>query len=393
MNNNDVEIMERRFSSHGGSKEYTMDELCTQLDDMDKELRQAATYGLLLVAKNEELVIAMERMQVAQEGALAELKGEIQTLERHRETLQSDRDGWKLKCHEFEDEIFQLQQLPTQSCTCSKEPRITPQVVADLDLLRRELEDKDFQLHNALKREKDKDEYIRRLQQTKRDTLDVIHQMKTSSAIEAKVRKSLEARNAVLAEKMAAAQTKLDLFQQAFLERELEENRLRTEIEELHEALRAQTHDVDTNANLIQTWMYKCNRLEKELESLQMAMPTRSSISSYEDIAATASFDRLESFFNLTALGIILEHQAQDQFKDGSSRQTIEAWFREALMAEMPYHTWHNWLTKRITATKPPIKGQPDRVSPTSALTKAITLFFDKYKHKVDPTAPTALLA
>ncbi|KAG9403022.1 hypothetical protein AC1031_006561 [Aphanomyces cochlioides] len=124
-----------------------------------------------------------------------------------------------------------------------------------------------------------------------------------------------------------------------------------------------------------------------------MAMPTRSSISSYEDIAATASFDRLESFFNLTALGIILEHQAQDQFKDGSSRQTIEAWFREALMAEMPYHTWHNWLTKRITATKPPIKGQPDRVSPTSALTKAITLFFDKYKHKVDPTAPAALLA
>ncbi|KAG9403023.1 hypothetical protein AC1031_006562 [Aphanomyces cochlioides] len=124
MNNNEVEIMERRFSSHGGSMEYTMDELRTQLDDMDKELRQAATYGLLLVAKNEELVVAMERMQVAQEGAIAELKGEIQTLERHREALQSDRDGWKLKCHEFEDEIFQLQQLPTQSCTCSEEPRM-----------------------------------------------------------------------------------------------------------------------------------------------------------------------------------------------------------------------------------------------------------------------------
>ncbi|KAG9403024.1 hypothetical protein AC1031_006562 [Aphanomyces cochlioides] len=125
MNNNEVEIMERRFSSHGGSMEYTMDELRTQLDDMDKELRQAATYGLLLVAKNEELVVAMERMQVAQEGAIAELKGEIQTLERHREALQSDRDGWKLFVAHVDFSSYiagNAMNLKTKSFNCSNCP-------------------------------------------------------------------------------------------------------------------------------------------------------------------------------------------------------------------------------------------------------------------------------
>ncbi|KAF0694352.1 Aste57867_14763 [Aphanomyces stellatus] len=395
------------------------EDLQLQLDEVEQELHQAAKYGLYLVEKNEELWQTIERLHVEHETAQTEWKGEMKTVERHLYAAQQERDAWRLcviplslriplssrKCHAVEDEVFQLQ----QSLTAAAAAQITmqmhrrgselrrspssdfvgsrsvilqspPSLDIDLDVLKQAVDDKDAQLRQALAREVDKDAYIKRLQQTKRDTLDIIQQMKTAAAMDVDVRRSMEARHAALVDRLSAVQMKLDESQDALQTRLEEESRLRDRIEDLQAELRSQGDDVDAQTSAIQSMRHKCARLEKELQAVSELAEAAST-----SATATDAFDRLESFFNLTALGIILEHQhriAQEQLLEGSSRQTIARWFREAVASEVPYHAWHAWLTQRIT-------GKPRRrffakgadVSPSSSLAKAIADFFDKYRH------------
>ncbi len=113
----------------------------------------------------------------------------------------------------------------------------------------------------------------------------------------------------------------------------------------------------------MQSMIHKCTRLEKERNAFEELMVLKdvaaqppdspSYKTSHEELAAMASFDRLQSFFNLTALAIILEFNAQERFLDASSRYTIELWFQEAVSTEIPYHKWHAWLTTRISSHSP----------------------------------------
>ncbi|RHZ25657.1 hypothetical protein DYB37_004561 [Aphanomyces astaci] len=168
---------------------------------------------------------------------------------------------------------------------------------------------------------------------------------------------------------------------------------------------RQQSDDVEAKSNLVHSTRLKCSHLERQLESLvgretDLEGGGQSFHDPNEDEAtseALASFDRLESFFNLTALGIILDHGAHDKFLQGSSRHTIQAWFRQATQADVPYHQWHRWLTIRIAGSSSqdgfrffrPRKSlsveAPSTASSPSSLAGAIADFFDKYKRKPEP--------
>ncbi|KAF0771672.1 hypothetical protein AaE_002412 [Aphanomyces astaci] len=72
-----------------------LDNLRLQLDEVEQELRQAAEYGLHLVATNNDLTQSMQRIQIAHETTTSELKGDIAMLERHLLAMEAERDAWK----------------------------------------------------------------------------------------------------------------------------------------------------------------------------------------------------------------------------------------------------------------------------------------------------------
>ncbi|RHY28108.1 hypothetical protein DYB32_006252 [Aphanomyces invadans] len=236
---------------------------------------------------------------------------------------------------------------------------------AEVDRLTSALHDATVALQDAMATAVEKDAVIHRLQSTKRDMLDIIQQMKCAAANDASVRKALASKNATLHSRLAAAMAKVEMYHEAFQERLADEDRLRNTIEELTLELQTQGDHVEAKSNLMHSMMVKCNRLERELEALvgrdSTSLPQNNAgvenkddyatpMLSTEDRTALASFDRLENFFKLTALGIILDHGAHDKLLQGSSRHTIQAWFREAMANDVPYHQWHRWLTIRIAA-------------------------------------------
>ncbi|ETW10369.1 hypothetical protein, variant [Aphanomyces invadans] len=407
-------------ASDGDFIDDDIDNLRLQLDEVEQELRQAAKYGLHLVAKNSDLIQSMERIHIAHEMAVSELKGEITTLERLLHAMQLDRDAWKRRCHTTEEALDRLQQDRDHAPSHSKGAD-THQLIqsrntqAEVDRLTSALHDATVALQDAMATAVEKDAVIHRLQSTKRDMLDIIQQMKCAAANDASVRKALASKNATLHSRLAAAMAKVEMYHEAFQERLADEDRLRNTIEELTLELQTQGDHVEAKSNLMHSMMVKCNRLERELEALvgrdSTSLPQNNAgvenkddyatpMLSTEDRTALASFDRLENFFKLTALGIILDHGAHDKLLQGSSRHTIQAWFREAMANDVPYHQWHRWLTIRIAAASPhdgfrffrPRKSLSVEIPPPSSspssLASAISDFFDKYKRKSDPTVP-----
>ncbi|ETV82877.1 hypothetical protein, variant [Aphanomyces astaci] len=340
-----------------------LDNLRLQLDEVEQELRQAAEYGLHLVATNNDLTQSMQRIQIAHETTTSELKGDIAMLERHLLAMEAERDAWKQKCHTAEESLDRLQQeqpSPNQPhCygdTSTSEVHLSRVPQDEVDRLKASVYDLSTALEQATASAIAKDLAIHRLQSTKRDMLDIIQQMKCAAANDASARKALAAKNTTLHGQLATALVKMDACHEMYQVRLADEARLRQTIEELTVELQAQGDDVEAKSNLVHSTRLKCSHLERQLESLvgretDLEGGGQSSHDPNEDEAtseALASFDRLESFFKLTALGIILDHGAHDKFLQGSSRHTIQAWFRQATQADVPYHQWHRWLTIRI---------------------------------------------
>ena len=114
----------------------------------------------------------------------------------------------------------------------------------------------------------------------------------------------------------------------------------------------ASSTEFESKANLMQSMLQKCARLEKELSVFEQVMSNQLSpvyTSSHEAMLEAASFDRLQNFFNLTALGIVLEMHAEEYYLDTSSRKMFEIWFQQVLASDLPFQKWASWLTHRIS--------------------------------------------
>ncbi|RHY23054.1 hypothetical protein DYB25_007315 [Aphanomyces astaci] len=318
------------------------------------------------------------------------------------------------------DEVEQVRSCPMLPSSCSipnehttisllKSVHHCPRVPQDeVDRLKASVYDLSTALEQATASAIAKDLAIHRLQSTKRDMLDIIQQMKCAAANDASARKALAAKNTTLHGQLATALAKMDACHEMYQVRLADEARLRQTIEvtfRTNAKYISYRDDVEAKSNLVHSTRLKCSHLERQLESLvgretDLEGGGQSFHDPNEDEAtseALASFDRFESFFKLTALGIILDHGAHDKFLQGSSRHTIQAWFRQATQADVPYHQWHRWLTIRIAGSSSqdgfrffrPRKSlsveAPSTASSPSSLAGAIADFFDKYKRKPEP--------
>ncbi|KDO20338.1 hypothetical protein SPRG_13483 [Saprolegnia parasitica CBS 223.65] len=345
-----------------------------QLSASEKELHQAAEYGMQLLHANDELQATISRLHVEHDTSANELQGELRALQRHLLAVQSERDSWKQKYIEL-DEAVSASSLEPAPITASF---IDDQVAAQLAATLSTLEGTEQELAAIIV---ENDRLRAQLSSARAETREAHEQLRVHAKLGSDSAEALQDYRREMNDQLHAANTKIKWLQQLLDARDQVESQLHQKINDLTLEVEASSTEFESKANLMQSMLQKCARLEKELSVFEQVMSNQLSpvyTSSHEAMLEAASFDRLQNFFNLTALGIVLEMHAEEYYLDTSSRKMFEIWFQQVLASDLPFQKWAAWLTHRISnhmvATSPsshsPSKG---RSFSTVSFGKAIT--------------------
>ncbi|OQR93967.1 hypothetical protein ACHHYP_02006 [Achlya hypogyna] len=319
-----------------------------QLSASEKELQQAAEYGMQLLRTNDELTATIARLQVEHEVSVTELHGELHTLQRHLGTMQQERDTWKQKFAELDESLSSHMHTCAQAsihANASPDEQLTQQLATTSTALG----DAEQEIA-ALVVENDR--LRAQLSSARAEIRDAHEQLRINAKLGNDSAEALVDYRREMDDQLHAAQSKVKWLQQLLDARDQVESQLHQKINDLTLEVEASSTEFESKSNLMQSMLQKCARLEKELSVFEQVMSNQLSpvyTSSHEAMLEAASFDRLQSFFNLTALGIVLEMHAEEYCLDTSSRKMFEIWFQQVLASDIPYHKWYAWLTHRIT--------------------------------------------
>ncbi|OQS05578.1 hypothetical protein THRCLA_02316, partial [Thraustotheca clavata] len=352
-----------------------------QLSANEKELQQAAEYGMQLLQSNEELEATIAELQVEHENNVNELKAEIKNLQRHLATAQEERDTWKQKFIELDDSVsnYHREILENASQVNNQEEDLMQQLASVQSTL-----DDTEQQFAATVVENDR---LRAQLSTARDELrEVQEQLMINAKLGNDSQEALQDYRREMGDQLHAANAKVKWLQQLLDARDQVEDQLHQKINDLTMEVEASSNEFESKSILMQSMLQKCARLEKELSVFEQVMSNQLTpvyTTSHEAMLEAASFDRLQNYFNLTALGIVLEMHAEEYCLDTSSRKMFEIWFQQVLSTDIPFFQWYAWLSHRISnhmvMASPTSSPSKNRKFSTASFGKAITtVLFNK---------------
>lgn len=79
---------------------------------------------------------------------------------------------------------------------------------------------------------------------------------------------------------------------------------------------------------------------------------------------------KLHHYFHLTALSIIHENNLHERCFNSSSRLTIDMWYREIIVKEVPFLMWHSWLINRISEVAASVQDEDYVPQPPTSSSK-----------------------